>query len=312
LKNPIERIIEKLGMPGLIDALSAQLSGADFTSLLLEVMRRRAAAVRPADLMQRYTANRFVAPATVSYRALRHVEDAILAACPTHYETIALAPLVPFGTHSAIATVDQNKVVTTIRNTESAADPTNALALEASVRRAAALRIDAKSDAVICLAASQRVVRAQHVVGPRNFAHFQLFGLVSAGRDRGGRAFESEAAVEHLLIHAHSLIALGAAQITVALTDFSGGGCRGISDAVRHVLAEVAPVTCVDDPERAGGRGYYQDFCFKVHARFAGTAFETSDGGIVDWTQRLVGSAKERCFISGIGIDRLALVVGSP
>ena len=68
----------------------------------------------------------------------------------------------------------------------------------------------------------------------------------------------------------------------------------------------------MDDPERAGGRGYYEHFCFKVYARFAEAAFESGDGGIVDWTQRLAGSAKERCVISGIGIDRLALVLGAP
>lgn len=105
---------------------------------------------------------------------------------------------------------------------------------------------------------------------------------------------------------------MGAAQVTVELTDFSGGGCGGIAGTVRDALTEVALVTCIDDPERTGGRGYYQDFCFKVHARFADATFETGDGGIVDWTQRLIGSAKERCFISGIGIDRLALAVGSP
>jgi len=103
-----------------------------------------------------------------------------------------------------------------------------------------------------------------------------------------------------------------AAQITIALTDYSGGGCSGIADTVRDALADVALVTRVNVPEHAGGRGYYHDFCFKFHARFADATFETGDGGLLDWTQRLVGSAKERCFISGIGIDRLALAVGSP
>ena len=69
-------------------------------------------------------------------------------------------------------------------------------------------------------------------------------------------------------------------------------------------------VNCADDPNRTGGDGYYTGFCFKVHASFAGQEpIETSDGGIVDWSQRLVGSAKERCFISGLGIDRVALAL---
>ena len=39
-----------------LDALTAKLSGSDLTSLLLEVMRGRAAQTTPADLMQRYAA----------------------------------------------------------------------------------------------------------------------------------------------------------------------------------------------------------------------------------------------------------------
>ncbi len=298
-------------MPTLVDALAGGLSGADLTSLLLEVMRRRAAFASPSELLQRYATDRFVTAPTVSFRALRRVEDALIAACAARVDVVALAPLVPFGTHSAIATVDQNKVLTTIRNNEVAADPTNALALEASTRRIAALRADPKSTDTVRLGASQRVVRVQHVSGPGRFAHFQLFGLVTAGRDTGGRAFECMAASEHLSIHARALVALGATEIIVSLTDFAEGRSKPTVESVRASLAGIDSVTCADDPGRASGRGYYQDFCFKVHASFGGPAFETSDGGVVDWTQRLVGSAKERCFISGIGLDRVALALPS-
>jgi hypothetical protein len=125
VKSPVERIVDRLGMPSLVEALGSRLSGADLTSLLLEVMRRRAAAVTPAQLMRRYTTDRFVAPATLSFRSLRRAEDALLDACPQDVDIVALAPLAPFGAHSAIATVDQNKVVTSIRNNEVAADPTS-------------------------------------------------------------------------------------------------------------------------------------------------------------------------------------------
>ena len=120
------------------------------------------------------------------------------------------------------------------------------------------------------------------------------------------------AASEHPLLHTRAPAALGAARITVSLTDVSGGRVEPVTNAARRALAQVPEVTCVDDPDRATGRGYYRDFCFKVHAAFAGDPFETSDGGCADWTQRLVGSAKEHCFISGIGIDRLALAIAPP
>ena len=36
---------------------------------------------------------------------------------------------------------------------------------------------------------------------------------------------------------------------------------------------------------------------------------EVADGGLVDWTQHLVGSRKERLMICGIGLDRVALAL---
>jgi hypothetical protein len=42
----------------------------------------------------------------------------------------------------------------------------------------------------------------------------------------------------------------------------------------------------------------------------AGQPFEIADGGLVDWTQRLVPSRKERLMISGLGVERLALALG--
>jgi len=306
--GPLDRILRTLGMPTLLDELGERIGGADLTSLLLEVMRRRAGRVRAPELLHRYAGDRFVAAPRASFDSLRRAEDALIAACPP-FEVVALAPLVPLGTHSAIATVDQNNVVSTTRQNEVAADPTNALALEAATRRNAALRADPKSAALVRLAATQRVVRAQQVSGPRHFAHFQLFGFVSAGRDAGSQAFEAAAAAEHLAVHVRAVAALGADAITVSLTDLTGGEAATIKTAARTALAPFAAVGCVDDDARASGRGYYRTFCFKVHARFGADTFETSDGGDVDWTRRLVGSAKERCFISGIGVDRLALVL---
>ena len=93
---------------------------------------------------------------------------------------LALAPVVPLGTHSALATVSQHKVLSTIRACEVAADPTNALALEAAGRRRALPRT-----ATVKLAGIQRVVRAQQFQGAGAPAHFTLFGLVTAGRDEG-------------------------------------------------------------------------------------------------------------------------------
>jgi hypothetical protein len=310
VKRPVDRIVARLGIPDLLDTLTRRLSGADFTTLMLEVMQRRAAAVTPATLAARYRSDRFVAPPLASFESLRRVEDALLAACRDSFEPIALAPLVPLGTHSAIATVAQNKIVATLRHNEVAADPTNALTLEAAQRRRAVMADDPRSDVVVALAALQRVVRGQHVTGAGRFAHFELLGLVSAGRDRGALTFDCDAVTAHLSVHARALLRLGARAIDIALTDFSGGSYARVAAAAREAVRGLSNVSCRDDSDRTSGDGYYNGFCFKVNVTIGDEPpFETSDGGIVDWTQRLVGSAKERCFISGLGVDRVALAM---
>jgi hypothetical protein len=42
-------------------------------------------------------------------------------------------------------------------------------------------------------------------------------------------------------------------------------------------------------------------------ADFTSLMLEVGDGGDVDWTARLTSNSKERCVISGLGVDRLAL-----
>jgi hypothetical protein len=50
--------------------------------------------------------------------------------------------------------------------------------------------------------------------------------------------------------------------------------------------------------------------CFKVFVTTAnGDRLEVADGGLVDWTQQLVQSRKERMMISGLGVERLATLM---
>lgn len=70
--------------------------------------------------------------------------------------------------------------------------------------------------------------------------------------------------------------------------------------------AEFASVECLVNEQRAGGRGYCRDLCFHIEAvNSSGRMLELVDDGVVDWSQRLLGSAKERMVISGIGSERL-------
>src|SRR5215471_6252024 len=233
----LRRVVSVAGRDDLLGLLADRLTGADLTTLLLEVFRRRAERLAPADVLRRYRSDRFVAPATVHFAALRR-----------EFDVLTLAPVLPLGSHWVTGGVDPRKVIATIRGTEVAADPTNGLALEAAERRGNLLRESPRSADPVRLAASQRVTRAQLFDGqsarqvsaaggsggssPRvSFAHFQLLGVVTAGRDTGNSAFEIRHLAEHARVAAAGAAAAGAEQVTIAITCLSERGQR--------VLAEV-------------------------------------------------------------------------
>ena len=282
-----------------IVARLASLSGSDFTTLMLDVARRRAEAQTPATVLRRYRSDRFVQPGSVPWLQLRRAEDLLAAGLPAEFEMLTLAPLAPLGTHSALGPVSQDKIVTAIRACETAADPTNALALEAATRRIA------RRDAPVRLAAFQRVVRAQQIARAGNFAHFSLLGVVTAGRDDGGHRFEREAVAEHVSAIAAGLKTVPFA-IQVALTPLTPTGEVIARSASELLGARRAEVEVVFDLDREAGRGYYRELCFKINVFAAGEWAEVGDGGFTDWTAQLAASGKERLLISGVGIDRVA------
>ena len=306
-----ERVLQRIGGRLAVDGLTS-LSAADFTSLMLAVARHRAACETPASLLRRYRADRFVQPASADWQLIRTAEDAMTAHLVPGTELLTLPPLVPLGTHSLLGPMSQDKVVSTLRAAEVAADPTNALALEAAVRRRAL------PPAVVRLAALQRVVRTQRPQ-PGGLAHFSLLGLATAGRDDGGHRFEREAVAEHARSLTAGLTAAGLGPVQLAVTPLSPAG-ETIAAAAAAELA-CGSVEVVLDRGRQAGRGYYRDLCFKLNvavgerpeggpaASSAGPTWaEVGDGGFTDWTARLTASAKERLLISGVGVDRVLMV----
>lgn len=302
---PTARVVGAVGAD-LVERLRT-LPGTDLTTLLLEVMRARAEDVTPARVLHQHRTDRFVAPATVPFERMRAVETAILDALPDATEILTLAPLVPLGTHRAVAPIDPRWTVPTIRGTEVAADPTNGLALVAAERRRELLRSGAAGD-VVRLAASQRVVRAQRFPDDAEaaFAHFQIVGHVTAGRDPGGRRFDRDAVTEHVGWWARSFLAAGAADIMLGLTDLSDGRETAVLEAARTTAEELG-IDVVEEPERERGRRYYRTCCFQLYARLGDRSESIADGGFVDWAAALTASRKERLCISGIGLERLTL-----
>jgi len=301
MTSPLARVLRQAGDPGIMDRLVG-LSGADLTTLLLRVMRLRTERLSPADVFRRYRADRFVTQADVPHAKLRATEDRLISLLPKGFRPVTLAPVAPLGLHSVVGPVHQDKVVSTVRGNEVAADPTNGLALVAADARQ---RLGPRSTEEVRLAATQRVVRAQFTGRtPGLLAHFGLLGMVTAGRDTGDLEFERRHAVEHLQYVATALPGRVELWLTVWEPRYAV-----VADAVRAALPDVA---VVDDPDREAGRDYYTGFAFKVNLIDGTSRADVGDGGFVDWTQRLLGNRKERLLISGIGIDRLATLDVEP
>ena len=223
----------------------------------------------------------------------------ILDAIPDAFEFVELSPVVPLGTHSTVATVHQHKVVSTIRNAEVAADPTNALALLAALRGSGVTTTR--------LAAVQRILRAQPF-GDQGQQHFSVLGLVTAGRDRGRHAFETDALVEQLHALRGAIGTVTDAAVEIRLTDLADGSSAPVIHAATESIATHPDTTVTTDQGRTSGRGYYRDLCFKINATTTEGAVEIGDGGFTDWTAQLLNDRKARLLTSGLGLDRLVAV----
>lgn len=298
--QPWERVSQDLGVDDIVDRLTG-LSGADFTSLMLEVTARRAMDVSPADVVRQRTRDRFVAPGSGDLSLIQRVEQMLVASLPADVDTIVVSPVAPTGLHSSVAGVAQNRVLSTIRRTDVAADPTAGLALEAAMRRRSGDRTSATR-----LATVQRVVRAQTFEGPLSFAHFSLLGLISAGRDEGSYTFERRELAAHAVMLGRCLLATDPDEIIVTVTDWTGGALDGVDRAIEEQLT--APTVVVRaDPDRTRAKGYYVTGALEISVRYGRTTFSAGDGGFTTWTAAMLADQKERLMISGLGVDRIAL-----
>jgi hypothetical protein len=112
-------------------------------------------------LLARYERDRFVRPSAVVPEALAEVDRPMCSLRQQRYTALELTPLFPRSCCSALAPVDQQNVVTTMRSSEVASGTTSVLALACASRRRLLLSREPRSRQQVCLCATQRVVRAQ-------------------------------------------------------------------------------------------------------------------------------------------------------
>lgn len=207
----LRRIAAATGVPRLADILAEELSGSDLQSLLLHVFQRRAGGLREHGLMAA-SERALLAPSGVSARRLNQFDQAAFTVAGS-FEAVDLSPAAPLGLNHVLGEIDQNNVLSTIRNAEVLGDPTPALALECA-RRRQDVKLRAASSVRLC--ASARVIRLQPFDFPGYTPHFRLFALVTAGRDRGSHAFEIQHLKEHIRFYLELCRALN--QIGFSLT----------------------------------------------------------------------------------------------
>lgn len=274
---------------GSREALVNGLSQSELQSVLLDVTRERAAKVTPSRLLQRWQQDRFVRPSPIDPRQLVKTQERLWDLLPKKFAGVQLSPVTPLGTCSAVATINQHQVVSTIRGTEVPSDPTNELAIEAAVRRRA-------GQDRVHLAACQRVVRAQQFSGSRT-AHFELFVLVSSARDTGSYRTEAELLIDHLRFW-HDVLGDEAA---LTFTLFAESALRDrIDDTVRPALK----IGFTEDTERTKSATYYDGTALGIDRAGAGLG----DGGFTTWTADLLGDRKERCLTSCVSTEGLTFI----
>ncbi len=280
----LDRIERAAGVPGLAETLGS-MPAADLRSLMLEVNRRQAARVKPAQVLAQYRRDRFTGAATQDPAAFAAFDlQAFSVLRAKGYTPIELSPVCPLGTVSAVSPVGQNRVLTTERGTEVTADATNVLALESAVRRSG------RSWVKLC--ASHRLLRTQPF--PAGWSqHFRLLALTIAGRDEGSFRFETSSLRSHF-----EAIATLLPGCHIYLTDLDNHK-SALETRVITPLRDIVPITF--DDTRTRGRGYYTDTCFDIHLN--GTSI--GDGGFVPWTRHLLGNNKERLLTAGLGVEMI-------
>ncbi|MFL6258823.1 MAG: hypothetical protein ACJ76Y_03825 [Thermoanaerobaculia bacterium] len=283
------------------EALAEGLPASEVWSLLLGVLARRAERRPPADLLRQWEQDRFVQPAFIDQRTLNALDGHLLAAAEG-FEAIELSPLAPLGSCSAVGLASQNKTVSTARGTEVVSDPTNGMALECARR----LRRD--SDQIIRLATCHRCVRAQEIPKrPGHAAHFRIFCLATAGRERKDHDFTVEALAEQIATHLAALDRLG--QHGYLISDVR---VKVLSTPSRAGLADriAATVQGATVSREAFDHPYYDGLRFLINVRNReGTDLFLSDGGAFDWLGKLTSNRRLTFVASGMGSQLVAYLL---
>ena len=75
MKRIIQKLEQKIGIPGLVERIAVNLSGSELNTFLLYLFSKRTKQITPPVLLQQYRQNRFSVPASID--PIRYKEDEI-------------------------------------------------------------------------------------------------------------------------------------------------------------------------------------------------------------------------------------------
>lgn len=163
-----------------------------------------------------------------------------------------------------------------------------------------ARRLQQQPDGTIRLATCHRCVRAQEVPHQPGFAaHFRIFCLATAGRERPDHAFVVAALVEHVTTLLGALDRLerhGYAFPDRLVHVLAAPGRESPGD---RIAARLAGVPVVRDTL---AHAYYGGLRFQISARSThGTRVPLIDGGAFDWVGKLASNGRLVFVATGMG-----------
>jgi len=301
-----DRILTKLGDKGLIEKLLA-LPRSDFNSLMLEVFKEQSKSIAPADVLKAFQINRFSVPSEMDPVEYHNFESEILSlARELEIEPVLLSPAAPLGSCSAFGCVDQNNVVSALRGVEVLPDPTNMLAIIIA-HKLRNKEVDNQDSLHFCT--TSRVLRANPLPPIKGYyPHFGVFALVSSGKDVGSYICEKKILMKQLYYYRKLLIDKYNARLSIILRKRNGyADNAGLFDIMTELIKNELPDVPISFDLEHEDNNYYKGINFKLYMEKEGEKIEIGDGGFVDWIQKMANNKKERCLISGIGLDRLIM-----
>ena len=304
----LERLEKDPHMKELFLLLTERLSNSDMQSLLIETFRNRSLNTTPSKVLNDYRDSRFYSPSEIPQDVFNRFDLLAYSLLSGDWHSLDLSPVTPLGTCTSISNLSQNRMLSTIRNSEVVADPTNTMALKAALMRKECLDNNAKSAQIINCCSSHRLLRAQSFEEEKFSAHFRVFALVSAGRDTGNFTLEMVQLEEHIRFYLSLCSKLNIiTEAEVHVSDFTGKFSTSLLEEMFARLGEsFNEVGFLLDPDRVEARNYYTPLAFRI--RFMdqeGRTWDLVDGGFTNWTQLLLNSRKERFLSSAIGSELL-------